>query len=167
MPDYRRHRVPGGTYFFTVTLAERRLALLVEHIAVLREAFDAVRRARPFSLDAIVVLPDHLHCLWTLPPGDDDFASRWAQVKAGFSRGIPHGEHRRASLIRKRERGVWQRRYGEHLIRDDEDYSRHLDYIHFNPVKHGHVLVAADWPYSSFRRWVARGVYPLDWSGDG
>jgi putative transposase len=165
MPDYRRHRVPGGTYFFTVNLAERRLALLIEHIAVLREAFHAVRLARPFSLEAIVVLPDHLHCLWTLPPDDDDFASRWAQIKAGFSRRIPHGERRRVSRMRKRERGVWQRRYWEHLIRNDEDFSRHLDYIHFNPVKHGYVRLAGDWPHSSFRRWMARGVYPSDWSG--
>lgn len=165
MSDYRRHRVPGGTYFFTVNLADRRSSLLVDRIAVLREAFTTTRVARPFSLDAVVVLPDHLHCLWTLPPDDDDFALRWARIKAGFSRHLPLGERRRASRIRKRERGVWQRRYWEHSIRDDEDLRRHLDYIHFNPVKHGHVKRASDWPYSSFRCWVARGVYPLDWSG--
>jgi putative transposase len=140
--------------------------LLVERIALLREAFAATRLARPFVLDAIVVLPDHLHCLWTLPPGDDDFASRWARIKAGFSRRVPCDEHRRASRLRKRERGLWQRRYWEHWIRGEEDLRRHLDYIHFNPVKHGHAQRALDWPYSSFRRCVARGLYPRDWAGD-
>ena len=165
MPDYLRHRVAGGTYFFTVNLAERRSAMLVEDIDALRAAFVATRRARPFKLDAIVVLPEHLHCLWTLPVGDDDFPVRWAQIKAGFSRHVACDEYRRRSRIRKRERGVWQRRYWEHLIRDEDDLHRHLDYVHFNPVKHGHVGLAADWPHSSFLRYVARGVYPMDWAG--
>ena len=165
MPDYLRHRAAGGTYFFTVNLAERRSAMLVEHIDALRAAFVATRRARPFKLDAIVVLPEHLHCLWTLPAGDDDFPVRWAQIKAGFSRHVACDEYRRRSRIRKRERGVWQRRYWEHLIRDEDDLHRHLDYVHFNPVKHGHVGLAADWPHSSFLRYVARGIYPMDWAG--
>jgi putative transposase len=125
----------------------------------------ATRAARPFRTDAIVVLPDHLHCLWTLPAGDDDFPVRWAQIKAGFSRRIVRGERRRASRLNKRERGIWQRRYWEHLIRDDDDLRHHVDYIHFNPVKHGHVRHAVDWPYSSFHRYAANGLYPLDWSG--
>ena len=164
MPDYRRVWVPGGTYFFTVAIADRRLSLLVDHFGLLRQAFQATRRARPFRIDAMVVLPDHLHCLWTLPPGDDAFPIRWSRIKATFSRGIVADERRRPSLIRKRERGIWQRRYWEHAIRDEADFQRCLDYLHYNPVKHGHAARAMDWPYSSFRHWVERGAYPLDWA---
>jgi putative transposase len=166
MPDYRRVRVPGGTYFFTVAIADRQATLLIDHIQALRNAFASVRAARPFQLDAIVVLPDHLHCLWTLPPGDAAFAVRWSQIKAAFSRGVPHGERRRPSRIAKRERGVWQRRYWEHWVRDDQDFRRCLDYIHYNPIKHGYVTRAIDWPHSSFRRWVSRGVYPNGWASN-
>lgn len=165
MPEYRRHRVPGSTWFFTVNLADRRSALLVERIDALRAAFTVVRAVQPFRLDAVVVLPDHLHCLWTLPPGDSDFSERWARLKAGFSRVITPAEYKSPSRRSKRERGIWQRRFWEHAIRDDSDLRRHLDYIHFNPVKHGHAERVADWPYSSFQRWVARDVYPIDWSG--
>ena len=157
--------VPGGTYFFTVNLLERRRRTLVERIGDLRSAFQAAHAARPFEMLAIVVLPDHLHCLWKLPAGDADNANRWAQIKSGFSRRLPCGEWRSQRRIATRERGIWQRRYWEHLIRDEDDFRHHLDYIHFNPVKHGHVPMAADWRYSSFRKWVASGAYPLDWGG--
>jgi putative transposase len=163
MSNYRRAKVPGGTYFFTVNLLERWRRLLVEHIADLRAAFRAAHAVRPFEVIAIVILPDHLHCLWRLPPGDSDNANRWAQIKGGFSRRLPEGERRSERRIARRERGIWQRRYWEHLIRDDNDLLRHADYIHFNPVKHGHVPRAIEWPYSSFRRWVADGVYGLEW----
>ena len=166
MPDYRRVKVPGGTYFFTVAIAERRWSLLTDHMDDLRHAFGVARAARPFTVDAIVVLPDHLHCVWTLPPGDADFPVRWAHIKQTFSRRIPWGERRRASRIAKRERGLWQRRYWEHLIADEDDLKHHVDYIHYNPVKHRHVMKAADWPYSSFNRYVRSGLYPLDWAGD-
>jgi putative transposase len=137
-----RSSVPGGTYFFTVNLAERHeTSLLIDHIDSLRKAFAATRRERPFRLDAIVVLPDHLHCLWRLPTGDRDFSTRSRLIKSRFSREIERNEQRNPSRRRKGERGIWQRRYWEHLIRDDEDYRRHADYIHFNPVKHGHVRV--------------------------
>jgi putative transposase len=165
MTDYRRYRVKGGTYFFTVNLAERKRRLLTEHVGILRDAFRTVKQAHPFQLDAIVILPDHLHTLWTLPEGDDDFSLRWRQIKSAFSRAIEKGE--RVSLSRqvKQERGIWQRRFWEHAIRDDNDFARHVDYIHFNPVKHGYVTRVVDWPYSSFHRYVRLGICPLDWVG--
>ena len=123
-----------------------------------------LRRTRPFHINAWVVLPDHLHCLWTLPPGDSDFPTRWRTIKALFSRRVAHPQERRPSLVRKREAGVWQRRYWEHTIRDDADYAAHMDYIHFNPVKHGLAEHPAAWPFSSFLRCVALGVYPGGWT---
>jgi putative transposase len=112
-----------------------------------------------------VVLPDHLHCIWTLPPGDDDFPNRWKAIKIRFVRGIPWGERRSAVHVSHGERGIWQRRYWEHLIRDDGDYARHMDYLHYNPVKHGHTRVVSDWPYSSFHRCVRAGLYLPNWGG--
>nr|WP_298127531.1 transposase [uncultured Pseudoxanthomonas sp.] len=137
MSNYRRVWVPGGTYFFTVNLLERRRCLLVEHVDLLRDAFRAARAARPFHLRAIVVLPDHLHCVWRLPEGDADNANRWAQIKSGFSRALPAKERRSSRRIARRERGIWQRRYWEHLIRDDDDLRRHVDYVHINPGSMG------------------------------
>jgi putative transposase len=163
MPSYTRAFVPGGTFFFTVALLERRHRLLTEHIELLRHAFSVTQARRPFTLDAVVILPDHLHCLWTLPPGDADFSSRWHAIKSGFSRSIPRGERLSARRISKGERGIWQRRFWEHTIRDERDFERHADYIHYNPVKHGRARRAADWPFSSFERYVERGIYPLDW----
>ncbi len=166
MPDYRRYRVPGGTYFFTVNLLERSPNNLpVRHIGLLRSVVRDVRAKRPFIIDAWVVLPDHLHYVWTLPPGDDDFANRWRLIKQGFSKGLPKTE--RLSAVRKLrgERGIWQRRFWEHMIRDDRDYANHLDYCHINPMKHGYVQRVVNWPYSSFHRYVERGLYPLNWAG--
>ncbi|MDG4597351.1 MAG: transposase [Candidatus Contendobacter sp.] len=167
MTAYRRHRVSGGTYFFTVNLAKRDRRLLTEHIGALRDAFRRVRAAHPFRIEAIVVLPDHLHTLWTLPAGDHDFSLRWRQLKSAFSRAVETGEPLSTSRARKRERGIWQRRFWEHATRDEEDFSRHVDYIHYNPVKHGHVKSVVEWPYSSFHRHVGWGVYPADWAGAG
>ena len=167
MTHYRRHRIAGGCYFFTVAIHDRRLRLLTDHIEQLRVAFRSVKQHHPFGIDAIVVLPDHLHCIWTLPESDDDFSLRWRQIKTAFSRQIPLGERRSASRSEKGERGIWQRRYWDHAIRDDDDYQRHVDYIHFNPVKHGYVAQPAEWPYSSFRRFVRLGIYPSDWAGSG
>jgi putative transposase len=166
MPDYRRYRVPGGTYFFTVNLLERRLDTLVRHVDALREAVRTTKRERPFHIDAWVVLPDHMHCVWTLPPGDDDFSNRWKAIKIRFVQAIPRTERRSGARISRGERGVWQRRFWEHVIRDDADYQRHVDYIHVNPLKHGYVKQVADWPYSTFYRLVAKGIYPPDWAGD-
>lgn len=165
MRTYTRIRLAGGWYFFTVNLSVRRgNDLLVRRIADLRSAFRQTRRDHPFFLDAIVVLPDHLHCLWRLSPDDDDFPLRWRLIKARFSSRLEPGEYVSQSRQRKGERGIWQRRYWEHVIRDERDFQRHLDYIHYNPVKHGYVQAAKDWPYSSFHRWVAQGVYPADWA---
>jgi putative transposase len=165
MPNYRRLWVPGGTYFFTVNLLERRRRLLVERIEALGRAFRMARAERPYTMVALVVLPDHLHCIWTLPEGDSDFASRWHCVKSAFSRDIPRHERRSSRRLAKGERGIWQRRYWEHVIRDERDLRNHIDYIHFNPVKHGWAQRPGDWPYSSFHRFVRDGVLPADWAG--
>ncbi|MDI6854125.1 MAG: transposase [Deltaproteobacteria bacterium] len=166
MPRYLRAVVPGGTFFFTVALLDRRRQLLTENIDLLRKAFQAARRRRPFAIEAIVILPDHLHCIWTLPPGDADFSTRWHDIKARFAAKIPPGEQLSERRLKKGERGIWQRRFWEHAIRDERDYQRHVDYIHYNPVKHGHVTRVAAWPYSSFHRFVGRGVYTIDWAAD-
>jgi putative transposase len=167
MPDYRRNRVPGGTFFFTVNLFDRRSNLLVTHIDVLRDAVRRVRARAPFHVRTWVVLPDHLHCLWTLPQGDADFPGRWRAIKVAFAKSLPGVEPRSAVMTRRGERGIWQRRYWEHTIRDDQDYAAHFDYIHFNPVKHGLVGHPADWPYSTFHRCVTNGLYPAGWTGRG
>jgi putative transposase len=166
MAEYRRHFVPGGSYFFSVVLADRRSRLLTQHIGDLRAAFRSVRQLRPFNIDAIVVLPDHLHAIWTLPQDDSDFSMRWQLIKASFSRAVPTLEQISRSRLVKGERGIWQRRFWEHALRDDADFERHTDYIHFNPVKHGYVHRVMDWPYSSFARMVRAGFYPRDWAGN-
>lgn len=138
MTEYRRAYVPGGSWFFTVNLAERKNNLvLVEKIDLLRSAFEYTQQRHPFRMDAVVILPDHLHCIWTLPQDDADFSTRWNLLKGYFSRHIATGERISASRKSRRERGLWQRRFWEHLLRDQNDFSRHADYIHWNPVKHG------------------------------
>ena len=164
MTNYRRMYIPNATWFFTVNLAERKNnRLLVEQITHLRQAFRYITQRHPFTIDAIVVLPDHLHCLWTLPAGDADYSTRWNVLKGYFSRTIAKGESRTESRQGKRERGLWQRRFWAHWITDAADFNRHVDYIHWNPVKHGWAKRVADWPYSSFHRFVRLGVYPVDW----
>jgi REP-associated tyrosine transposase len=153
LTNYRRNFVVGGSFFFTVNLADRRSRLLTENVELLRAAFRYARNRHPFKIEAIVILPDHLHTIWTLPESDADFSLRWRLVKSAFSRGLPVGEHISASRISKGGRGIWQRRYWEHTIRDEGDFGRHVDYIHFNPVKHGYTSDAQNWPYSSFHRW--------------
>jgi putative transposase len=160
---YRRTDVAGATYFFTINLAERHRTLLTDHVATLRTVMRGVKQRHPFHIDALVILPDHLHCIITLPEGDADYPLRWTLIKAGFSRRIPKTERRNVSRVDKGERGVWQRRYWEHMIRGARDYARHVDYIHFNPVKHGYVQRAADWPYSSIHRYIAAGTLTRDW----
>jgi len=168
MPDYRRNRIPGATYFFTVNLRDRHSGLLVAQIDALREAVRGVRRELPFRIDAWVVLPDHMHSLWTLPGGDSNFPERWRRIKAAFSKALPDTAQRLPVKLRKGERGIWQRGYWEHTIRNDRDYIAHMDYIHFNPVKHGLAESPGDWAFSSFRRCVAAGLYPAEWlSGSG
>jgi len=167
MSNYRRWRVSGGSYFFTVNLLNRKRALLVDYIDALRDAFRHVRSNHPYHIDAIVVLPDHLHCIWTLPKGDDRFSIRWQLIKAIFSRAVPMMESRSRSRRLRGERGIWQRRFWEHVLRDEQDYAQHVDYIHYNPVKHGLVAKPIDWPHSSLHSYVQRGVLNEDWGTDG
>jgi putative transposase len=166
MTSYRRNFVPGGSFFFTVNLADRRQSLLTANINLLRAAFCETRQRHPFTIDAIVVLPEHLHTVWIMPDGDADFATRWRQIKSAFSRNLSPNEPVSASRAGKAERGIWQRRYWEHTIRDEEDYARHIDYVHINPVKHGLVNRVRDWAPSSFHRHVELGIYSTDWAGD-
>jgi len=166
MPNYRRVFVPGGTWFFTVNLLQRHgNDLLVREIDLLRQVVAVVRRRHPFHIDAWVVLPEHMHCVLTLPPGDSDFSRRWRLIKSGFSRALPKVERRSATRVAAGERGIWQRHFWEHLIRDEVDYQRHVDYVHVNPFKHGYVRRVRDWPYSTFHAQVRAGIYSLDWCG--
>jgi len=154
MSNYHRPRIPGATVFFTVALAQRGSALLVDEIDRLRYAVATTQRARPFTIDAFVVLPDHLHCLLTLPDRDTDYSTRWRLIKTRFSMGLPRGHLRRSQRARN-ERGIWQRRFWEHHIRDDADYRWHLKYCWNNPVKHALVAQPHEWPFSSIHRDMA------------
>ncbi|MGH8497702.1 MAG: REP-associated tyrosine transposase [Methylococcales bacterium] len=168
MTDYRRFYTPGATWFFTVNLAERRAnRLLVENIDGLRTAFRSVKARKPYPMNAVVILPDHLHCIWTLPPDDADYSTRWNRLKGHFSSRIDPGERVSKSRSKRRERGLWQRRFWAHLITDQNDLNNHIDTIHWNPVKRGWVENAADWPYSSFHKFVGLGVYPAGWGHSG
>jgi len=160
---YRRANINGGTYFFTVNLADRKNTLLLDKIDVLMGEIHKVKKQHPFKLNAMVVLPDHLHAIWTLPPGDHHYAKRWRLIKAGFSRHMPKDERINPSRKLKGERGIWQRRYWEHLIRDNQDFENHVNYIHFNPVKHGYVKRTIEWPYSSFHNYLSKGMLNKDW----
>ena len=166
MPNYRRAFVSGGCWFFTVNLLDRRKTLLVDQIETLRRAVSATRQSHAFTIDAFVVLPDHLHAVWSLPTGDSDFSTRWRLIKNRFARALPKQEALNAVRIARNERGIWQRRFWEHLIRDEADYARHVEYCYINPLKHGFVTRVCDWPYSSFHRDVRAGIFPLDWAGD-
>ena len=158
MSEYKRAFLPGGSYFFTVVTHGRRPWLTEEPaIERLRQAFRHVMKDRPFVMDAVVVLPDHLHCIWQLPEGDEDFPERWRQIKRFVSVGL------KSSLNARNEKTLWQRRYWEHLLRNEKDWQRHIDYIHYNPVKHGYASHPADWPHSSFRRAMAQGWYDASW----
>jgi len=150
MPNYVRPKIKSATVFFTVALADRTSELLTREVERLRQAVRVTRFELPFAIDAWVVLPDHMHCVWTLPDGDCDFSTRWRLIKTRFSRDLPKGDLR-ASHLARNERGVWQRRFWEHHIRDGEDYRAHLRYCWINPVKHGLVERPEDWPYSSYR----------------
>jgi putative transposase len=161
---YRRNFVAGGTYFCTVALENRRSRALVENLPELRAAFRLARRDRPFAIDAIVVLPDHLHVIMTLPEDDADFSGRWRRIKSRFSHAVARTTG--MTVNRRGEHALWQRRFWEHTIRDDTDFSAHFDYIHFNPVKHGLVERVRDWGPSSFHRYVRLGWMPRDWGGD-
>lgn len=166
MSRYRRSFVAGGTFFFTVTLAHPSSKLLTEHIERLKWAYLKTKEQHPFITLAYCCLPNHLHVLWKMPESDGDFAIRWQQIKRRFSTGLPANEHRSESKVKKREKGIWQRRYWEHQIRDENDLLNHIAYIHFNPVKHGLVQCVKDWPYSSFHHFVEQGKLSVDWGVD-
>ena len=163
---YRRSQAPGATYFFTVVTYDRR-SILCEpnHVALLRSVFRAVMQQHPFQIDAFVLLPDHLHCIWTLPDNDANFSLRWRLVKSYFARGcqVDRGLGVSSSRQRKQERSVWQRRFWEHQVQNSRDFAAHVDYIHYNPVKHGYVRESRLWAYSSFSRYVEAGQYAADW----
>lgn len=163
---YRRAFVAGGSYFFTVvTEKRRRLFADVGNIMLLRQAFRSVMRKRPFTINAIVILPEHIHCIWSLPTGDADFATRWRLIKTWFTKHLPQqqGIELNEARIKKCQQAVWQHRYWEHLLQDEADYQSHVDYIHYNPVKHGYVLRPHDWASSSFRWYVSQDILPADW----
>ncbi|HEX7890014.1 MAG TPA: transposase [Ramlibacter sp.] len=166
MPNYIRTHTAGATYFFTVTLRDRGARYLVDHVADLRACMADVKKRHPFEIDAMVVLPEHIHALWTLPTEDGDFSRRWMLLKQAFTRRLQAGgvlDRDAAEERRKGQRSLWQDRFWEHQIRDDDDFARHVDYIHFNPVKHGWVMRARDWPYSSLHRYVREKRLPADW----
>ena len=169
MPNYRRSHAKGGTYFFTVVTYHRSPVFnRPEYINYLRGSIIEVRRKLPFNIDAWVLLPDHMHCIWTLPDQDRDYSRRWGLLKSGFSKRVKDLvslEKISASRIKHHEASVWQRRFWEHQIRNEEDFNNHIDYIHYNPVKHGLVKRVQDWPYSTFHRYVKAGIYPADWCG--
>lgn len=166
MSRYRRAKIEGGTFFFTVALVDRSGDLLVRHIDHLRQAYKFAVNHYPFETVAICVLPDHRHAIWSLPKGDLNFPLRWSLIKSKFSRGLPSPGLRSRSQIERRDKGIWQRPYWEHAIRNDDDLARHIDYVHYNPVKHGYVPQVQDWPHSSFHRHVEQGLLPVDWGGD-
>ena len=168
MPNYTRSFTPGGTFFFTLVTYRRQPFLdqaMVRH--ALREAIQTVRLRRPFIIDASVLLPDHLHMIWTLPPGDTDFSTRWRLIKEKTTRQLTlHGLKNlpaAASRQKKKERTIWQRRFWEHTVRDEDELSAFCDYIHYNPVKHGQAQCPHAWPYSSFHRFVEGKLYSSDW----
>lgn len=160
---YRRNRVKGGCYFFTVALQDRRSNLLVEHIAELRDAFRQAKARMPFQVDAIVVLPEHIHAIFTLPADDDNYSSRWRLIKSIYTQKLVQKGVALAANGRG-EYNLWQRRFWEHTIRDAADMHNHINYIHYNPVKHKIVERVADWPHSSFHRYVRSGILPIDWT---
>jgi putative transposase len=171
MPFYRRDNTPGATWFFIVVAFERRNNFCSDAFrTALRAAITSVRTNHPFAIDAWVLLPYHLHCVWTLPENDADFSTRWRLIKHHVSyslnRGTFVGHARSASRSARGESTVWQRRFWEHRIRNDADLERHLVYLHFNPVKHGLVSRVIDWPHSSFHQFLQRGAYPRDWGSN-
>ena len=170
MSNYRRTDTKGGAYFFTVVTYRRQRFLCDEMVRnALREGIKATQATHPFTIDAWVLLPDHLHCIWTLPPDDADFGIRWAMIKRYVTKQCGPKLKRDAwmnpSKQKRKASTLWQRRFWEHQIWDENDYLKHMDYIHYNPVKHGLVETVADWPHSTFHRYVRQGVYGKDWAG--
>lgn len=172
MPNYRRVKEQGGTFFFTVVTFDREPILTSpQGRAVLRKAWLDVQSKHSFDTVAICLLPDHLHTIWKLPEGDSDYPMRWREIKRKFTHDYiqigNNGGLRNLSRVNRKEMAIWQRRYWEHTFYDEDDLNAHIDYIHINPMKHGLVKNVVDWPWSSFHRYVKKGIYPSDWGGDG
>lgn len=165
MTDYRRDYTNGGCYFFTLNLANRKSNLLIDEVCLLRSCFRKVIKQRPFKVNAIVVLPDHIHMVITLPKYDDDYSTRIRLLKTYFAKSLPKVT-KSPSQISKQEKGIWQRRFWEHKIRNEQDYLNHIHYCYINPVKHKLVKSVKDWPYSSFHRDVKLGLFPIDWASN-
>lgn len=170
MSTYRRTNITGTTYFFTVVTFRRQAFLCDKPVRnALRNAVLETRAVHPFTVDGWVLLPDHLHCIWTLPPGDAAFGKRWAMIKRAVTKAcgasLVREEWMNNSMRRRNESTSWQRRFWEHAIRDEADFAKHMDYVHYNPVKHGLVQQVKDWPFSTFHRYVKAGFYPENWGG--
>lgn len=172
MPNYRRAYIEGGTYFFTVVTYNRNKILCTEdNQKNLEASINETCEEYPFVIDAWVLLPDHVHCIWTLPSGDNNFSIRWQRIKSRFTIRYTKSKDEVWAISESRkkrgEQAVWQRRFWEHLIRDEKDFQRHCDYIHYNPVKHGYVTAPKDWQFSTFHEFVKRGVYDVGWGVTG
>lgn len=172
MSNYRRANTKGATYFFTVVIYRRQRFLYEENVKeALRNGIRDVQTTHPFTIDAWVLLPDNLHCIWTLPPNNANLGTRWAMIKRFVTKrcgpDLRRDDWMNASKRKRNESTLWQRRFWEHRIRDDWDYELHMDYIHYNPVKHSFVKNVKDWPHSTFHRYVREGVYCDNWGGDG
>ena len=163
MVKYRRFKIRGGVYFFTVTLQDRHSNYLTKYISLLTAAMRVTRERWPFKTIALVVLPDHLHAIWQMPDEDDNYSIRWMKIKSYFTQKLTK-ENISIEKNTRRECNLWQRRFWEHTIRDEIDYEKHVNYIHYNPVKHNLVKRVGDWPYSTFHRYVKNGVLPANWS---
>ncbi len=167
--QYRRSRTNGATYFFTVlTYKRKRILLKEDNVKIIKEAFKEIATKRPFKIDAFILLPDHIHCIWTLPEGDDDFSTRWRLIRSYFTRrcDIKFRDNQTSNMQTKGLQGVWQQRFWEHQVRDEGDFASHVDYIHYNPVKHGLIKTPHEWPYSTFHKYVKKGIYDVYWGTD-
>ena len=163
---YRRSQASGATFFFTVvTYKRRRILCCNENVSLINEGFKHAVSKRPFVIDAFVMLPDHIHCIWTLPEGDNDFSTRWWSIKSYFTRrcNTKHKDDQSDNMKIKGMKGVRQQRFWEHQIRDERDFAAHVDYIHYNPVKHGYAKAPKDWEWSTFHRYVREGIYDINW----
>lgn len=164
--QYKRSDIKGGTYFFTVNLIDRKSTLLIDQINHLKAAINNVKQNHPFKINAMVTFPEHIHAIWTLPPDDSNYAKRWMLIKSTFSRKIPKKKSINKSRLSKRERGIWQRRYWEHTIKDEKDLINHIDYIHYTPIKHQHVKTPTDWPHSTIHHYIKTGRVEPNWGSD-
>ena len=167
MSNYHRSTTSGATYFFTVVTYKRNPILCNPAIReALRKAIIKVKKQMPFTIEAWVLMPDHLHCIWTLPPKDNDYSKRWGLIKRAVSRScksfIAQVEHT-TSGIKRHELAFWQRRFWEHQIRDKNDFNQHMDYIHHNPVKHGLCKTPSQWRWSTIHRYIKKGIYTYNW----